>query len=186
MADNRGMLLHRPRLEVWALIGLLASAACASLPGPGATGTAAPAARATAVPAAVLATPMPTPPPMTVLPTPTPVMPPAGQAIYEGTVFIDGTNTPIPSAKVELAPFGVSALTDSNGRFWFDGLPINGRCRWATITVSAPGYGRLRRIDEPFLPSHLTATLFLGTSDSERYVGPPLAAFSPGPDYCAR
>ena len=123
---------------------------------------------------------------MTVAPTSPPAMPSAGQAIYEGTVVMDGTNTPIASAKVELSPFGVSELTDANGHFWFDGLPINGRCRWVTITVSAPGFGTLRRVDEPFLPSHLTATLFLGRTDSERYVGPSLAAYSPGPDYCAR
>jgi hypothetical protein len=107
-------------------------------------------------------------------------------AIYEGTVVMDNTNTPIPSATVELSPFGASALTDANGHFRFDDLPINGRCRWVTITVSAPGFGTLRRIDEPFLPAYLTATLFLGRTNSERYVGPSLAAYSPGPDYCVR
>jgi hypothetical protein len=85
-------------------------------------------------------------------------------------------------------PYDVEMLTDQDGRFEFHGLQIGigATCRWTTIEVTKAGYGRLRRVDEPFAPDHLTATLTLEREDVNVYVGPALAEATRGESYCVR
>ena len=119
--------------------------------------------------------------------TPQAVVTPApGYAIYAGSVIAGDTLRPIPDALVRLMPFNVETHTDSGGSFAFRDLFVGPTCRWATIEVTKAGYGRLRRIDEPFEPTRLTATLTLARQDVEVYVGPPRSQASRGESYCVR
>jgi len=114
------------------------------------------------------------------------VTPAPGRAIYAGRVIAGDTWLPIPDALVRLSPFAVEMRTDSGGTFEFRDLDVGPTCRWATIEVTKAGYGRLRRIDEPFEPTRLTATLTLERQNVEVFVGPPRSQASGGESYCVR
>ena len=154
-------------------LAVLMSSACGSLrPAPG--------------PATATATAPPVLPSPVDATSPAVVTPPPGYAIYAGRVIAGDTLRPIPDALVRLAPFNVELRTDTGGSFEFRDLFVGPTCRWATIEVTKAGYGRLRRIDEPFEPTRLTATLTLDRQDVEVYVGPPRSQASKGESYCMR
>jgi hypothetical protein len=160
----------KPRLFALALVLAIGIAAACAPQGSTATGTPGRPTPSAIHPAASGASPAP------------------GEAIYEGAVVDASTNSPIVGATVAIQPWALQSITDAAGHFEFDGLVIGSgvRCRWATITVSANGFGTLKRIDEPFTPFRLTASLALTRQDVTQYVGPSVAAPSPSSDYCVR
>jgi hypothetical protein len=130
--------------------------------------------------------PMPTPPPTGPLanaPTETPL---PAQALIVGQVVEQGTFHPVAGALVHLDPYALDATTDAQGSFTFRGLAVPGRCRWVTLTVTAPGYGRLRTIDNPLYPLRALFQLFLEPRDADHYMGAPQGATPSGEAFCSR
>ena len=172
MTDGKG--LPASRLVALAL-AVLTATACGSVRPPD-HGQDPP---ATATGAQTLPTPVQATPHTLVTPAP-------GRAIYAGRVIAGDTLRPIPDALVHLTPFAVEMRTDGAGMFEFRDLDVGPTCRWATIEVTKAGYGWLRRIDEPFEPTRLTATLTLERQNVEVFVGPPRSQASMGDSYCVR
>jgi hypothetical protein len=98
---------------------------------------------------------------------------PAGEAVH--------------SALIRIEPYAMERLADAAGRFTFEDLHVpNDRCRWVTITVSKPGFGRLRTIDNPLFEGVHYADLTLRSENQELYQGPPRASREQGERYCVR
>lgn len=131
---------------------------------------------------AVAPSPVQTPSPPSGLPSETPL---PGEAILAGQVLDAQTQVPVGGALVKLEPYALETLSDSDGRVMFRKLLVPGRCRWVTITVRANGYGELKTVDNALFPGRAVVTLFLETSDSVKYIGPP-SSEPDGKNMCVR
>lgn len=129
-----------------------------------------------------LSSPRPTDAPAASAAPPTPL---PGEAYLVVQVIDASTLAPIRDATVRLEPFQQEARTDASGTTEFPHLPVPGRCRWLTIVVTAPGYGRLEVIDSPLYPQHrATFDARLTHSDQRSILGPPTGA-SEGWNLCS-
>jgi hypothetical protein len=100
-------------------------------------------------------------------------------------IVLDPDAAPISGATVRLAPFQMEARTDTSGTVEFRHLPVSGRCRWLTIVVSAPGFGRLEVVDNPLYPVRATFDARLRAFDQRSVIGPPASA-TEGETFCSR
>jgi hypothetical protein len=78
------------------------------------------------------------------------------------------------------------AFTDAAGFFEIPNIPVPGRCRWATVTLSKDGFGTSRRVDEPIYQGFSRGQVVLRAAPNDEYVGPPLAEAYLGESYCTR
>jgi carboxypeptidase family protein len=113
-----------------------------------------------------------------------PTLPP-GVADISGTIY-DGQGATIQGVRVQLDPMNLVAFTDAAGFFEIPNIPVPGRCRWATVTISKDGFGTSRRVDEPIYQGFSRGQVVLRAQPDEEYVGPPLAEAYMGESYCTR
>jgi hypothetical protein len=91
-----------------------------------------------------------------------------------------------PGGAGRLDPMNLVAFTDAAGFFEIANIPVPGRCRWATVTISKDGFGTSRRVDEPIAPGFSRGQIVLRAEPTDEYIGPPLAEAYLGESYCTR
>ena len=111
---------------------------------------------------------------------------PPDTADIDGRVVDASSRAPVAGATVRLVPFNVVMTSATDGSFAAHGLSVTGRCRWLTIEVDAPGYGRLVTVDNPLYQSRSYVELQVRADEQRRYMGPPRAEAHLGEAFCSR